>query len=66
MINIGDAVKVFKARDFDTCHQKGEWKKGVVLKKYPQFYLILIENAYKECFFESEVWLINDENIGSE
>lgn len=66
MKEVGSEVKVFKSRDFDTCHQKGEWKKGVILKKYSNFYLILIEGAYKECFYESEVYSKDDKNIRSE
>lgn len=59
MIEIGDKIKVFK--DGDAYHKKGEWKKGVVLGKYPNFCLVMIEEKYRESFKESEL-IKNDKN----
>ena len=55
MIEIGDKIKVFKERNSDTYHKQGEYKNGVVLGKYPNFYLVLIEDSYRECFRENEL-----------
>lgn len=55
MIAEGTKVKVFKEKNYDTYHKQGEYKNGVVLKKYPNFYLLLLEDSYRECFRENEI-----------
>ena len=55
MIAVGDKIKVFKERNSDTYHKQGEYKKGVVLAKYPKFYLVWLEDNYRECFRENEL-----------
>lgn len=55
MIEIGDEVTVFKEKNEDYYHKQGEYKKGIVLAKYPNFYLLQIEGKYKECFKRSEI-----------
>lgn len=64
-MEIGTRIKFFEPKKGDTYHRKGKWKQGIILQKFPRFYLVLVEEKYKECFYENEVFLIN-ENIESE
>lgn len=56
MFKVGDKVLVFRKKKADTYHRRGDYVKGIVLKTYPKFILVNVKNAYKECFFESEVF----------
>lgn len=62
MIIEGTKVKVFKEKYGDTYHRQVEEKTGVVLKKYPNFYMILLEDKYRECFKEYELMIMEEEN----
>ena len=59
-MEVGTRIKVFKERCGDMYHKKGDWKTGVILKEYSNYYLVLLEDKYKECFFKSEVFGINE------
>lgn len=66
-MDIGTRVKVFKEKEGDTYHRIGDWKKGIILQKLPNFYLVLLEGNYKECFYESEVFKLDEDiNAGQE
>lgn len=56
MFEIGEEILVFKEKNVDYYHRRGEYVKGVILKKYPYFYLVEVKKAYKECFYESEIY----------
>lgn len=55
MFKIGEEILVFKEKNVDYYHRRGEYVKGIILKKYPYFYLIEVKKAYRECFYESEI-----------
>ena len=59
-MEIGEPIKVFKERCGDGYHKKGDWKSGVIIDIYPNFYLVTVEGKYKECFFKNEVYGINE------
>lgn len=61
MIEEGSKVMVFKEREGDTYHRQGEYKTGVVLKKYPNFCLVWLEDKYRECFKEYELIGVKEE-----
>lgn len=58
-MEIGTRIKFFEPKEGDTYHRKGKWKQGVILQIFPTFYLVLVENSYRECFHKDEVYDIN-------
>lgn len=55
MFEIGEKILVFRKKDDDYYHNRGIYVEGIIIKKYPKFYLIKIKNVYRECFYESEI-----------
>ena len=56
MFEIGEKILVFKAKNADNYHKNGEFIEGIILQKCPRFYLVEVKKAYKECFYESEIY----------
>lgn len=55
MLKEGSLVRVFKKKYNDDYHNIGEYKYGKIIKKYPNFFLVRMEDKYDECFKEYEL-----------
>ena len=57
----GTRVKVFKEKDSDIYHKTLIKKTGTIIGEYPMFYLVLLDDNYRECFYKNEVYRINED-----
>lgn len=63
MVEIGDKVKIKRYYGLRGPHEKEEiFRKGIVIRRYPNYMMVEFNHGIKECFYESDLIKMEEED----